>query len=383
MTIRRLNTSEIVRRSIDYLAENTDITFFGQGSIARALVEATATELSRLQDYVDSTLENSKISTAGGLYLDLFGETLGIPRIRENRAFADFSDGAVRLYVEEGTLGSRLSSGDPSRGVVPVGTVISNAEGTVQFEVTEDTFFPVNSRSAFVSVRALNSGANFNVGANQLDSHNLSDGSIKVTNDLSINTGSDLEADEEYRFRLTRALTSRFGSNQTAVQVAANSQPGVATATIVPFSRGAGTFDVLLIPQGNRLSNAVIQNVQRAVEEVAPFGISVRIREPEYVSVKLTVQVIFEDTVADGRRAVLRNRVQSSIIQYLNTIPVGGTLVVNRIREAVLSTSSDIRDLRILEMCLDKKSRTLRNIELEDDQLITIDNEVEDPIAIV
>jgi uncharacterized phage protein gp47/JayE len=330
----------MTRSSLRYLSQNTDISYFEQGSVAKALVEATNLEIVRLQDFISSAMNNSFLSTANGIYLDLFGELLGIPRITDRAASASIQDGSVKFYVDSGTLGSKLFGSDPSIGLIPAGVEISTIDGSILFEVTENVSFPINARSAFAPVRARVTGSAFNVGANQLIVHSLTDKSIKVTNDISIVTGSDVESDSEYRFRLSKAFTTKYGSNKTAIQIAASSQPGVARSEIVPYVRGAGTFEVLLIPQGNRLTRTTIDNTKRIIEGVAAFGVSPLVREPTYVAIKIMGQLRFDPSIDEGERIAARRAAESGVLRYISSIPLGGELVLNQLRSAILSSNN-------------------------------------------
>jgi len=375
--------SDIVQDSVRYLINNTGITYFSDGSIAKALVEATGLEISRLQEYVSGAFQNAFLSSAAGVYLDMWGETLGLPRLRDRRATAQVQDGAVRFYVTNGTLGSRLPHPTNSGlGLLPKGTVVTNATNTVEFVVTETVTFPVNAKSVFVSVVASDTGTGFNVGINQLTVHNLNKPEVKVINDISITTGRDTEPDDEYRFRLSRAMTARYGSNLAAIEVAAISSPGVSRAEVLQFARGAGTFDVLLIPQGNRVTNSAKENTRRALEQVSAYGVSFSIREPEYVPIKITAQLSFFPGTSEGEKITARETVQSALLQYIASIPLGGELVINQIRAACLSVKS-VKDVKIVELYIDCKPRTLRNVQLREDELFIPDEEVPDPIEIL
>lgn len=364
----------MVRDSLSYLTRNTDVTYFSQGSTARALVEATNLEISRLQDYVTDSYNNCFISTARGIYLDLFGEMLGVPRITDRRASSTVEDATVRFYVDSGNLGARTPDPqDSSKGVIPAGTMVFNTENTVAYTVTSVTYFPVNSKFVYVPVMANSVGRNSNVGSNQLTEHNLASRDILVTNDFAITTGSDLETDDEYRYRLSRAMTARVSSNGTAVQLAASSQPGVTRAELLEFSRGAGTFDVLIIPQGNRVSSLTKDAVNRAVNQVIAFGISAKVREPRYVEFHLSIRLRFQDTVAEGRKIALKRAATSAVLNYLGSVPIGGEIVINQIKASVLNSSPDIKDIEILELCLNKKSRVIRNHRLRSDELLIPD----------
>ena len=373
----------MVKDSVRYLIKNTGITYFSDGSIAKALVEATNLEISRLQEFINSTFQNSHLSTASGIYLDMWGETLGLPRIKDRRATAQIQDGAVRFYTVSGTLGSRLpNSANPGLGIIRLGTVITNTANTVEFSVTEDITFPVNAKSVFVPVVAGAVGAGFNVGVNQLTVHNLNDSEIKVTNDIAITTGKDIESDDEYRFRLSKIMTSRYGSNLAAIEVSAISNPGVSRAEVLQYARGAGTFDVLLIPQGNRVTESAKENTRRAIEQVAAYGISFNIREPEYVPIKVTIQLIYQNNITEGEKIVIRNDVQSAILQYIASIPLGGELIINQLRATCL-LNSRVKDIKILELYINCKPRTLRNVKLSEDELFTPDQLTPDPVEVI
>lgn len=376
--------AEMLSSAVKYLTDNTDITYFGNGSIAKALLETNLLEIERLQNYFEQISKNSFVGTAAGFYLDLWGEVLGIPRITDKKAFAFAQDSVVRFYVDNGTLGSRLPHPtNPSLGLIPQGIVISNSADNIGFIVSEDTTFPRNSKTASVSVIAIESGTEFNVGANQLTRHTLPNKEVKVTNPIAITSGADIESDSDYRFRLSQALSTRFGSNKAAVDVASTTSPAVAYSKIIPYNRGAGTFDVVLVPRGNKLTKAAINQTNYALNQVVSYGISYKIKEPEYVPIRLSVQLSFTRGIGEGEKEAARNSAQAAILDYLSTIPLGGELVINQIRAAVLNSNSVIKDLKIIELYIDCKPRTLRNVQLREDELFIPDENVVDPIEVV
>lgn len=384
MGIIKKTYAEMVADGIRYLSRNSDVSYFSEGSIARALVEATALEINRLQNFVSAISENSFLGTASGLYLDLFGQMLAIPRLVSRTAFATAEDGAVRFYVNSGTLGSRLPHPtDTRKGLIPAGTTITNSTGTTQYVVANATEFQINSKSVYVSVISNDTGAEYNIGAGQLTIHNLSNTEVLVTNDTAIVSGGDVESDSDYRYRLSKALTTRFGSNRTAVQVAATSQPGIVDARVIEFARGAGTFDVLLIPKGNRVTEDIKNNSLRAINQVIAFGVYPTVREPEYVRFKIIVQLRYKTETTSGRKDSIRNSIQSAILAYFATIPLGGEFVVNQLRSVVLSNSDDVVDINITEVCIDGKPRVLRNIKLREDEIFIPDDKVPDPVIVL
>ncbi|MHA2062799.1 MAG: baseplate J/gp47 family protein [Candidatus Thorarchaeota archaeon] len=369
--------------AVEYLSENTDITFLEQGSIARGLVDASMLEIARLQDFVATNFDNSFLSTAKGPFLDLFGEALGTPRKLETKARIFKEDGAIRFYVRNGTLGQRLPDpNDPTKGRIPSGTLVSSASGDIQYSVSEDTTFPLNRRSVFVGATSVIKGTGPNVGPNQLVVHSLSDSTVFVINDIAITTGQDLESDEDYRFRLTRAFSTRFSSNSAAVNVAATSIAGVVQANLVPFARGAGTFDVLVVPRGNRLPKSVRDQALSAIELVSAYGISPAVREPVYVPVRVSVRLRFLQGTSEGLKDAIRDNAQFAILNYIGNIPLGGELVINQLRSSILSSSENLVDLTLLELCIDGKPNAIRNFKLERDELFTPDDRNEAVIVL-
>jgi len=373
----------MTKSSLGYLSQNTDITYFADGSIARALVEASNLEISRLQQFISTMLDNSFISKASGIYLDMFGEMLGVMRIRDRRAVIASDDKVIRFYVTSGTLGSRLVVSDPAVGVIPAGTTIQNSDGSVVYTVSENVTFPSNHKYVYVPAVAQSIGTEFNVGANQLTIHSLNNSDVKVTNDIAISSGTDLESDEEYRFRLSRTMTARYGSNATAVQLAAIAQAGVSRTELLQYSRGAGTFDVLVVPQGNRVSRQTLENTRIAVEQVVAFGISPKIKEPEYVPVQISIQLQFKDGTTTGTKLNANTSVQSAVLQYIGTIPLGGQLIINQLRATVLNADANIKDLQIVELCIDGHPRTIRNVQLKKDELFIPCEDCPSPIIVI
>lgn len=364
--------------SFRYLAQNTEISYLAPGSISRALVESTNLELSRLQNFISSNTNNSFLSTAVGIYLDLFGEMLGIPRLRDRRAVIAAEDKVIRFYSSSGLLGSKLiSPTNPAVAVIPANTIIQTSTGSISYIVSEDVQFPIAAKQVYVPAISQDSGASFNIGSNQLTEHSLPDKTIKVTNDVSISNGGDLESDTEYRFRLSAATTAKFGSNATAIQLAAISNPGVSQVELLQFARGAGTFDVLLVPQGNRLSKTTLDATKRAIDRVVAYGISSRVKEPEYVPVKIAIQLSFKDSTLEGIKINAKSTAQRAVLNYLSSIPLGGELIVNQIRAAVLNSDKSIKDIQIIELCVDGHSRVIRNIKLRNDELFIPDENTE------
>lgn len=384
MGIRPRTYNEMVADAVSYLSNNTNITYLEPGSTARALLDATMLEVAKLQDFVVTNFENSFLSNAKGPYLDIIGNSFGIARKLEGRAKVYKEDAAIRFYVRSGTLGQRLPHPtDTTKGLIPANTTLSNPDGTAQYSVSEDTIFPINSKSVYVDAIASSTGSAGNLGVNQLTVNSLNISDVYSTNDITITVGSDQESDDAYRYRISKAFTTKFGATSAAIATAANSIAGVSISELVPFARGAGTFDVLLVPRGNRLSKSTKDQALRAIESVTAYGISAKIKEPEYVPICITAKLRFAPGTEQGQQNALKDLVQSVILNFLSGIRIGGELVINQLKAAILNTNQQILDVTILELCIDNRPRGIRDYKLASDELFIPDELNSDPIQVL
>jgi len=364
--------------SLNYLAENTPITYLSQGSIARSLVEATNIEISRLGEYVSSTYNNVFLNTAESYYLDQIGAGVGLRRDIPSKAFSSQEDQNVKFSVTSGKLGSYFpDSSNLNNGAIPSGVTISTGDGSITYKTSKTTVFPFNATEVFVPVVATGVGVDFRVGRNKLIVHTANP-AVNVTNLKAISSGSDTEADNSYRFRLSNYLASTATSNESAVRITAMGNPDVSRVVLKEFARGAGTFDAMLIPVNNQLSSATKDFTRRAVELVSAFGISSRVIEPTYVSFSMSIQLIPQAGVSSGSLDVAKLNVKTSILNYIDTIRIGGELIINRVRGAALqAASSSVKDIRIIEICFDNRPHSIRNRKLAADELFTPSTEQE------
>jgi hypothetical protein len=67
---------------------------------------------------------------------------------------------------------------------------------------------------------------------------------------------------------------------------------------------------------------------------------------------------------------------ESSILRYIASIPLGGELIINQIRAASL-VASTVKDIKIIELVVDCRPRTLRNIQLLEDELFIPDEKLD------
>ena len=216
----------------------TNVTRASPGSKMRALVESTSRKMGRMYQVFDLNFVQAFLDGAEGRFLDFFGEMLGVSRLGEQEAAVTALDRNVRLYVEVGNFGD-INGGASIN--IPSGVIISTAlgGGGVRYRTVVSTILDKDTDEGYVSVQAVRTGAAQNVGKNQLTFHDFTaytdsvNSSLKVTNEADIITGGDLETDANYRFRISNAVVSAQGGNETSIRLAALAIPGVANTVAV------------------------------------------------------------------------------------------------------------------------------------------------------
>lgn len=360
--------------SIAYLANHTDITYLTEGSVARSLVEATNVEISRLQEYIASSYRNVFPNTAEGFYLDLIGEGIGLARAGATRGSSGLDDQNVKFSVVVGALGDYFANpADSNLGLIPKGTTISTGDETIVYEVSQNTTFPFSAKEAFVPVVATTDGVFTRVGKNKLVLHSGSN-MVNVTNVKPIANASTGETDRSYRFRLLNHLTASPTGNQLSVKLSVIGNPDIARVELKEFARGAGTFDALLVPVGNTVSTTTQNRVQASIDQASSFGINGKAVQPQYRRFRVSIQLIPVKGKSSGLVDSAKISAKNAVLDYFETIPIGGELIINRLRSSIIESVNDqIKDIKILDLCLDGRPHVIRNIKLKPDELFTPD----------
>ena len=290
------------------------------------------------------------MSGATGRYLDLIGELLNVRRLGASASAASVDAKSVRFFVEEGTFGDINNSNNIS---IPAGTLVGTLEagGGIQYKVTTTIILSSVASSTYVAVEALLPGEESNVGINNLEFHNFINytdefnDTLKVTNDQGILTGKDLENDTNYRFRITKAVTSSETSNKTAILLAAISVAGVSEIVFFEFARGIGTYDVIIKAVTPVVSETLIAAVQAAIEEVTAVGIIPRARKPIETGISFTISVRYTVALPATERQAIELKIRNGLTEYINGLDIAEEFVINEAVQRVLEVDERIKDI--------------------------------------
>lgn len=382
--LNKRTTSEIVQSAIRNLVANTDLRFFGSGSISKTIIEAIAREIELLYESIDLNLSQARLSTASGAFLDIIAAQFGLTRLGGTSGSVLAEDQVVRFYTLQGRLIDYIG-GTGTSGIISQGTSIYNRSGSVTFTVSQDTRFPADATSVWVPITPSNPGLGVdnNLPAGSLVRHSLGSSDVYVENTASILIGTDPETDEELRLRISRAINSRSSGSRTAVLEAAFSFPGVSDIKIHPYKYGAGSFELLIVPTSSIISANTIANIKSAVESAVPYGIKVGVRGPDIVPISVVIEITIARGTLSQVKAVAIEDVRNALRRYLGNIVMGGELIINRLRSVVMDANNSIRDMNILELNINCKPQVVANYRLREDEVFDLDRKVAQPLMVI
>ena len=375
--INKKSFNQIQQEAIKHLAENTGITQMGAGGAARSLVDVFSRHLADFYTRLDIDLSMAYITTATGFYLDLLGKLFGVSRRQNSETPVLAEDKVLKFYAPEGML---LSDFLPGLSI-GAGTRIKTADETVIYAVSETANFLQMDDHVFVSATPVSSPVYKKAGAGTMTMHNLTETQVLVTNLSALSVGSTLESDSDYRARIATSNTARAGSNESAVRLAALGSDQVADVSISEFARGSGSFEVMVIPTGNRVPSASMDEIRGNINGVVAYGVSFDVREPDYVQLKLEMRVKFDSTVSEGNQASALRQIEADILAYIGNLRPGAELSMSRLQSVALGTSN-VTDAVVTYLCIDKKEQIVRNVRLEDDEMFIPDEDTANPIVI-
>lgn len=333
------NYGELVQDALSYLETNTDITNTSIGGITRSLIEIINRNVADYYDVLDINVAMGFLSTAEGYFLDLIGSLFNMDRIVASAASVTSTDNTQKFYVTSGTLHDKIPS-----DIISSGTTVSTSDGLLTYTVTADTAFSVSATEVFVPVEAPGVGTRYNTGTDTLTVSNLGVTGVYTTNVRAIVSGANTESDSNYRYRLSNATLAAEKANEISIRLAALSVDGVADVIIKKYARGIGTYDVLVVPTEGIATASLLASVQSAINDVQACGIKGTAVAPTVVPIDIVVKVIFTDDATDYEKSTIRSNVVVAIETYIANIPVGGTFILNEMRQQIMDTSAKIKD---------------------------------------
>jgi uncharacterized phage protein gp47/JayE len=230
-----------------------------------------------------------------------------------------------------------------------------------------------------VAAASINSGSSSNVGTNVLTVHSLGIADVFVTNSRDISTGSDIEADDNYRYRIANSRAIRESANLTAVRIAMLPVPGVSNVVIREYP---GYMDALIIPAGNFVTESVVKACQFLGEREKAGGVRLFCRGPAMVPYEVYTQIQLAKGTPASEQFSIKDNVRAAVIGYLDQVPLGGNMVLRQLEGRIQNSDPKVYDHRIVCLTFQRRPQLLRNYQLREDELFMPDPESENAVVV-
>lgn len=182
------------------------------------------------------------------------------------------------------------------------------------------------------------------------------------------------ETDENYRARITNQVYVIAGANFTAVRLRALSVPGVREVVMRQYTHGAGSFTVHVITDEPVAPISIINQVRNEIEKVKAYGIYAEVTSPVLIPVELMVSLVFNGEVGSAEKTTIRQAVGRELRQYVDSLALGNTLVINEIVQRTMNSSAKIKDVAIYSLKVNGTSRFVGNVETRWDERLVLDS---------
>jgi uncharacterized phage protein gp47/JayE len=269
--------------------------------------------------------------------------------------------GLTRLAATSSTGQVAFSRFTPTyQAVVPVGTVIQTADGTQQFTVVADATQTAYSAtlggyviaagisSAVATVQAVNTGTQTNVLANTITTLTQAVQYVDtVTNAAPFTNGTNAETDSAFRARFVSYINSLSKATKAAIGAAILAvQQGLQyTITENQTYAGAtlmGNFFVVIDDGSGTPPDSLVSSVSNAIDAVRPFTSTFDVHKPVVVSVTVAMTI----TTATGyTHSTLTATVQTALLNYINTLPLGSSLAYSRLAQVAYDASAGVTNV--------------------------------------
>jgi len=328
------------------------------GTPEHALLNIFADNLQEAYTAVQSKYNEVLPMNATGALLDSWAEFFGITRGISNYAY-DSSNHNAHFYIAES---SRASVNNGEELFIPAGISLTVDGSKVYTTTSSTTIGTTPPYVGFVAVKSAATGSFYNIEPEELNTHDLTsilpDTSgvelIEVSNKFAITSGTFPQLDNALQLDIQNAFSKNIGTNLEGILQQVNNLAGVSFAEILNARRGTGTFNVFIDSTSPIVSPSLLQQVQEIVDSEQALGVTGYVEYPSYKAVKIKFEVsTLSDVDSAGLISSLEGIAQDSILNTVNNITRGGTLITNELLRIVLDAenviTAQIKELKIGE----------------------------------
>ncbi len=216
-------------------------------------------------------------------------------------------------------------------GTIPIGTKLISNSGIEYITISTATFL-AGGLSASADIRSVQAGKSFQVGANaiqQFDNQSqIFDQSIQLTNPTAAAGGEDVESDDVFKARVRDFWRTARRGTVGAIEFGALTVPGVVSATAVEeigsFGQPVRIVRLFIADSSGVASVALANLVTQALLDFRAGGIFVFVDLSQPQIIDILLRLTF---VANINTVTLTAQVQAAVVEYVNSLGVGQTLL--------------------------------------------------------
>lgn len=169
------------------------------------------------------------------------------------------------------------------------------------------------------------------------------------------------ETDDNYKYRISQQVNTAAAANQTALRLEILSQPGVRDVIMRPYTLGAGSFTVYVVPESYPMPRGLIDRVQEIVNEKAAYGVNGQVLEPRQLNVDMQVRLYVSPKATN--KSELAWQARAAIIGYLADLLPGEKFYASELIQRVKDVSDYILDLEVLSFSINDVPAVFANQE--------------------
>lgn len=341
---------QILTQMIQSLQQNAGITATHPGAIARAFAEALAVEIGDLYEALKFAVDQSSLSTAKGRALDLIGELYSVRRRTiASEAAQDRASFNIEFYI---------TSPQGSDIVIPKDTLVYNdvtsfSTKQYQYKLVDNLTILAGTTRAYGRLMANFEGNDFTASVGTLTKHNFvsTDGTlIFCSNPKEIYSMMNVESDDLYRLRISRSIKeSSYGTNES-MRLTALGISGVRDVRVRESSYGLGSCDVIVVPEGQRISPGLVDNILTVLSTKKPVGIKLNIRVADRVPVNVNVSIVLPAGLSQAAVSSIESQASLFVKRYLNSMTIGSSISFGDIESQIKASSDMVKSVNILSV---------------------------------
>lgn len=317
---------EIVEDTLNALTQRDErLSNINPGSVLRTLVEVFSENEDMQNYYMEYIYNNMNIDNCVGEELDRSVVILGM-----TREDAKPATGEVSLYT-----GDQPAEYDIT---IPNGYIVStnpDSDGeVVEFYVDGDHILKAGETSITVPVICNTPGYMYVPAGTICVLPTSLQGIHYVKNRDDINSGSDIESDDEFRERI-HSIRETFGKcTDSAISSAVGEIQGISNVAVIDMYKGVGTTGIMITTDVIPPSDDIINEVIEVVNSVKASGIAPFIIYTEIKSVDINITV---SGIANTNTDIIIDAINN----YCASLTSGETLIIKQLEKTILNSLED------------------------------------------